>query len=511
MFKWFKKKQPKEPVKEKKLVKREAFSTDIDVELPVTHEELLERASQRTFQRLPSKFMHRGQGTMDDNIQQQKALFSLANSFIPTLQLNWFANQGFIGYQMCAILAQHWLVAKSCFVPARDAIRKNYELTVNDGTEIAPEVLDEIRKKDVEYRVNYNLEQFVGMGRVFGIRIAMFKVVSPDKFYYEKPFNPDGITPNSYKGIAQIDPYWIAPELDTEANADPSAVHFYEPTWWVINGKKVHRTHLIIMRGDEVADILKPTYFYGGISVPQKIYERVYAAERTANEAPELALTKRSIVLHTDLTQVLAKQHDFEKRLAYWTYLKNNYGTKVVGTKETVEQFDTSLNDLDAVIMTQYQIVAAAANVPATKLLGTSPKGFNTTGEFEESNYHEELESIQAHNLTPLLDRHHMLLIRSEIVPKFGIKPFDVKVEWNPLDAMTAKEKAEVNKLNAEAGSTLVQSGAIDGEDERQRLINDPMSGYNGIPEEKAEAELTEPSDDSESDPPEIPLAFSDD
>ena len=30
--------------------------------------------------------------------------------------------------------------------------------------------------------------------------------------------------------------------------------------------------------------------------------------------------------------------------------------------------------------MTQYQLAASVANVPATKLLGTQPKGFNATG-----------------------------------------------------------------------------------------------------------------------------------
>ena len=71
--------------------------------------------------------------------------------------------------------------------------------------------------------------------------------------------------------------------------------------------------------------------------------------------------------------------------------------------------------------MTQYQLVAAAAGVPATKLLGTSPKGFNATGEFEESSYGEELESIQQHDLSPLVNRHHLLLIRSHVTKKFKI------------------------------------------------------------------------------------------
>ena len=415
--------------------------------------------------------------------------FSIKSSFfgndiVPNGQLLWYANQTFIGYQLCAMMAQNWLIAKCCLMPGEDATRKGYEITINDGTEVAPEILDRMRKFDVTYRLTHNLIQFIKFGRVFGIRIALFKIDSEDPEYYFKPFNPDGVMPGSYKGISQIDPYWITPQLDPQSAGDPSSIHFYEPTWWNIAGKLVHRTHLIIYRTEELADILKPTYIYGGIPIPQLIYSRVFAAERTANEAPMLALTKRSDVIHVDLAQALANEQKFTQRIQKWAFFRDNYGIKTLDLNETMEQFDTSLAELDAVIMTQYQLVAAAANVPATKLLGTQPKGFNATGEHEEASYHEMLESLQKHALTPLIERHHLLLIRSEIVPEFGVSPFETTVTWKPLDAMTAKEQAEVNKLKAETGNWLTQIGAIDGADERQRVINDPDSGYTGLEEE---------------------------
>jgi phage-related protein (TIGR01555 family) len=445
----------------------------------------------RVFQKKPSVYVDptlaadsadaAGTHAMDSIVNMKPEFFF---NTIPDSQVLWFASQSFIGYQLCAMIAQHWLVSKACLMPAKDAVRNGYEITVNDGTEVSPDVLDAMRKADVAYRINKNLIEFVQMGRIFGIRIALFEVDSDDPEYYRKPFNIDGITPGSYKGISQIDPYWITPQLDGQAAGNPASKDFYEPTWWTISGRLVHRTHLVIFRTEEVADILKPTYIYGGIPIPQKIYERVYAAERTANEAPQLALTKRTDVLNVDMGQALANQEMFERKMKEWVYFRDNYGVKTLGLDETMNQFDTSLADLDAVIMSQYQIVAAAANVPAVKLLGTSPKGFNTTGEFEEANYHEELESIQTHDLLPLIERHHQLLIRSDIAPRFNIEPFPTTVTFNPLDAMTAKEQAELNKVKADTGAVLMSTGAIDGADERQRVINDPDSGYSGLVDE---------------------------
>ena len=50
---------------------------------------------------------------------------------------------------------------------------------------------------------------------------------------------------------------------------------------------------------------------------------------------------------------------------------------------------------------------------------------------------------------------------------------------------MTGKEVAELNKIKAETGLILSQSGAVDGMDERERIMADPESGYNGIEEKE--------------------------
>ena len=376
-----------------------------------------------------------------ENMASIKGAFTTGQSgLIPQNLFAWYVSQGFIGFQACAIIAQHWLVNKACTVAPRDAVRKGYEITCNDGTDLPVAILDRLRQLDVDYKINRQLVEFARFNRVFGIRIALFIVESNDKEYYQKPFNPDGVGVGKYKGISQIDPMWVTPELDADAAANTASPFFYEPTFWRINGIRYHRSHLVIIRHGEVADILKPSYIYAGIPMPQQIFERVYAAERTANEAPLLAMTKRTTVMNVDMDAVVADQANFEERLATWIHYRDNQAVKVAGLNETVAQIDTSLADLDAVIMTQYQIVAAIANTPATKLLGTAPKGFNSTGEYEESVYHEYLESIQTDELTPLLERHHLLCLRSDtelVAHAAEAGEITVAVNWRPLVSMT--------------------------------------------------------------------------
>jgi phage-related protein (TIGR01555 family) len=391
------------------------------------------------------------------------------------------------------MIGQHWLVDKACTMPAEDAVRKGFELTVNDGASVPPNVLAEFEELNKRYRLTQNLIEFARFGRMFGIRWCVFLVDSNDKKYYEKPFNIDGVRPGTYKGMCQVDPYWVVPLLDSEALSNPLSKDYYVPTYWQVGDKLVHKSHIVTYLESEVADYLKPTYLWGGVSVPQKIAERVYGSDRTANEAPLLAMTKRLLVHKTDIDRAIANQQAFTNNVLWATQMRDNYGRQVIDTDEEMQQIDTTLTDMDALIMTQYQIVAAIAGVPSTKLLGTTPKGFNATGEYEMASYHEMLESMQSNHLTPLVDRHIQLLLRSEIMPKFGGKEYRFKVKWEPLKTATAEEIANVNKLNAEADLTLSQTGAIDGTDVQNRLISDPDSGYNGI-----ERHVVEQPDDLE-------------
>ena len=485
MFKFLKKQTPPQIIAEEHPedpTPSGFFSTEARTPKGLNYLQRHQRAVARSIQVDPEKFraVDSTGHAMDSSLQTAKIINS-GTGYLPIQQFEYYASQGFIGWQQCAILSQNWLIDKACTMPAKDAVRHGYDITVNDGTDIDPKIFDAMRRLDKKMKIKKQCIQLIKNNRVFGIRHALFLVEGID---YEAPFNPDGVKPGSYRGITQIDPYWMAPELDADAAANFSSPGFYEPTWWRVNGRRVHKSHFVILRnGDDVPDILKPSYIYGGIPTPQKIFERVYAAERTANEAPMLAMTKRLTVLKMDITAAMTDPTKFQERMDFWTQLMNNFGVKVIGDSDDIDQFDTALADMDDLIMTQYQLVAAAANVPATKLLGTTPKGFNATGEYEESSYHEELESIQENDLSPFVERHHLLCMRSFIAPKFGIKPVNTEVQWLPVDSPTAKEVAETNKIKADTDNTLVAAGAIDGFDVRQRLINDRDSGYNGIPD----------------------------
>ena len=309
-----------------------------------------------------------------------------------------------------------------------------------------------------------------------------------DGIDYAKPFNIDGVRPGSYRGISLIEPYWIMPELDMEATSAPESLHFYEPTWWRLpNGKRIHRSHVIYITGDEVPDVLKPTYYFGGLPLTQQIYERVYASERVANEAPLMALTKRMLIADGNIEAYVMNEEEAEKKLQKLSYCRDNYGVFFKRPGDSVQQIDTSLTDFDALIMTQYQLVASIARMPATKLLKTQPKGFNATGEYEMKDYIQELQHLQDNQMKPLIDRNNLLVEKSE----FGYS-YELETKFNPVDMPTERELAEVRKIDADTDAVLINAGATSPEESRARIIADPNSGYNGLPTEMPHSDFME-------------------
>lgn len=414
---------------------------------------------------------------MDESISPGvSSAFNVQGTMIPDVVLAWYVSQGFIGHQACALLAQHWLISKACSMTGDDAVTGGWKVCRDDGKGMTPEGIKLIEEIDNRYKIRETLMRAAYFRNVFGIRLCLFVFKGWTDDDYAAPFDPEKIKPDTYLGISQIDPYWAAP-LITADGLTVGNRGFYVPEFWQIRGKKIHKSHFVILYGKEVADVLKPSYLYGGVPLPQRIYERVYASERTANEAPQLAQSKRLTVRYTDLAQALADQESFEEAINFGSQFQDNYGTQIAGIDERIERHETSLADLDAVIMTQFQLVAAIAEVPATKLLGTSPKGFGASGEYEIDSYHEKLRQIQKGDLERLLRRHYLAVARSEIK-----KPdLVLSVTWEPLKKPSMAELATINKTKADTDAVLQGAGALDGYDIRKRIASDAESGHTGL------------------------------
>ncbi len=213
--------------------------------------------------------------------------------------------------------------------------------------------------------------------------------------------------------------------------------------------------------------------------MPQLLYEAVYAAQKTGNEAPMLAMSKRLNYIECNTNAYLLNQDKMQKELTLISWLRNNFGFLAIKKDQKIGQLDTALTDFDSVVMLQYQICAAISGIQAVKLLETSPKGWQSSGSIEQANYKALLQSIQNEDCLPILDLHYKLLAKSE----FDID-VDLKCVYGEIDTPTEKERAEIRELNSRTDMNYINAGVVSPEEIRDVLREDENSGYNTLSEE---------------------------
>lgn len=395
----------------------------------------------------------------------------------------------YIGWTACAMLAQNPVIHLACHIPAEDAIAYGYNLSFADNKDgdrdkdgvVDNDLLTELKKKTEIMHVNETCVKLEYNKRVFGQGIAIPVIYGRDGKPYDmsNPFNADGLKKCIYKGWKVIDPYWLTPQFERGSSCDPMEERFMKPTWYRMpSGRVVHWTWFVKVDNAEVADILKPTYYYGGMPLTQMIYKRVWCAEKTANEAPLLAMSKRMLVVDANVEQMIKNKSYVEKLMKVITKCWHNFGVFFKSPTSNIQQIDTSLTDFEECMFSQYQLVAAIAQMPATKLLQTTPKGFNSTGEFEWKIYAQMLETIQNTDYKPLIEKH--LRILTAII---GDKRL-INVTFNPVDAPTKKEKAELEQMKAQTRCEYLQTGILTAAEVRSAMRNDTEGEYTSIPVE---------------------------
>ncbi len=401
--------------------------------------------------------------------------------------LSYYASKGFMGYQCYAILGQNKWISKALCMPVKDALRPGFVFTKEekeneDNTE---DNTDEIVKKFEEVsekmELNKKLEQWLIDSRQFGVGYAL-PIIDDPEWDLSKPFNIDGVKPGTYKGIKIIDPFWIRPALTSQSAYDVSSIDFFVPDFYMIgNNQTIHKSHLVKIVFKEVPDVLKPTYYYGGMSLTQMIYEQVFLAEQTSKEAPKLVQNKRLLIMSGSLEESVRNTERFENKLKALLEARNNYGVYLTDINENVQQIETSLMEFPELISTQYLLIAGIAEIPYTKFLGTTPKGFNATGEYEMKSYIQMLKSLQD-NFSPLLRRHIELLSMS----LYGEKQ-DISFKFNEIDMPTEQENAQVNSIQTQTLNALLESGIVSAEEARKWLKMDENSGFSWIDDELPE------------------------
>lgn len=116
-----------------------------------------------------------------------------------------------------------------------------------------------------------------------------------------------------------------------------------------------------------------------------------------------------------------------------------------------------SLGGVAPVIELFFTYISGAADIPVTRLFGTSAKGMNATGEGDMRNYYKMISSKQVSQLSGPLSVLDQVLVRSAT----GSFPEDFDYEWNPLFQPNQVEEAQAELIEAQKNQLYMDLGVI--------------------------------------------------
>lgn len=396
----------------------------------------------------------------------------------------WYGN-GFIGYALLTELVQIPEFRIPCEVLADEMTRKWGKVTyTSDGNDKAAETATEKVRLIEEALKDFGIQEHFRWGfekdGQFG-RGALWIDLGEDQGpELETPFDPKlKVKKGGFKGLKRVEPIWMYPNIYDATN--PLSEDFYNPRTWYVMTRQVHRSRFLTFNSRPLPDLLKPAYLFGGQSLIQMMWVVVENWMRTRASISDLVNAFSVMVLATDLGQALSPADaaaSLAARVQVFNDLRSNAGTFVLNNAtEDFKNVSASLAGLHELQAQSQEHMAAICLIPLVVLFGISPSGLNASSEGEIRVFYARVESLLERvgtpNMNALLPVIQMHLF-GEIDPSIGW-------EWNPLWAMTAKERAEIRKLDAETDGAYVDHGILDPLEVRAKVASDEDSPYNAI------------------------------
>ena len=287
------------------------------------------------------------------------------------------------------------------------------------------------------------------------------------------------LVPGGMLRFVLIDPVNVAP--GDYNSRDPLKPDYFHPEWWFVLGKRVHSSRLIRIVSNEPLTLMRPAYNFMGVPQAQLIWDYVMHFQENRASANRL-LNKFSLTcIKTSLQETLFQQGgtaQIDKRFALLARHRNNDGILAVDKDaEDVVQINTPLSGVREMVQQSLEHLAAVNRIPAVKLLGISPSGFNATGESDIRNYYDHIASKQEKILRPALEE----IIKCVSLWLWGEPDAGIKFSFAPMSQDDEAAIAGAQNQRAASIAALVGSGVISPEEARHYLKNTKNSGFEFI------------------------------
>ena len=353
------------------------------------------------------------------------------------------------------ILYRNWLFGKVVDIPADDMTRKwrtpkSPSLSIDD--------IKDFKAAEKKLKVRSVVNSALKWARLYG-GAAIIMNVNDGLGTPEDPLELDRIGEGDLESLVVVDRYDLTA---ARVNYRDITGEFRLPEFYqMAGGGYIHESRIIRFDGYDLPwyDFQRNNYWGG--SVCERVYDEILNAKITTQSISSMIFEASvDVITVKNLFERIMNKKGLEsivKRFQLAQMTKSiNKALIIDQDNETFTKHATNFGGLPSMISEYLSVVAGAADIPATRMLGQSAKGFSATGEGDLKNYYDMISSRQETDLYDTLGELDEVLVRSV----FGHPVDDWDFVFNPLWQMTAKEIAEINKMNMETDTGNLAMGA---------------------------------------------------
>lgn len=343
-----------------------------------------------------------------------------------------------------------WVVGAVVDCVADDMTREG--MAIKGG--ILPKEIDAINVEIGRLRIWDGINKTIKWSRLYGGAVAVILV---DGQRPETPLNMETIGRGQFKGLLVLDRWMIQPSLNdlvTDYGPDLGEPKFYQVMTGApaLQNKNVHYSRILRIDGVDLPHFQKQTENQWGMSVIERMLDRLVAFDSTTTGAAQLVYKAhlRTYKVPRLRDMIANGGPPFEaliRQIEMMRLYQSNEGITLLDSTDSFETHQYSFSGLSDMLLQFGQQLSGATGIPLVRLFGQSPAGLNSTGESDLKNYYDGIKQQQEKALRSPLERLLSVVCWSVL----GHAPPDgFGLDFNSLWQLSDTEKTDIaDKLSA--------------------------------------------------------------
>lgn len=350
--------------------------------------------------------------------------------------------------ELDAAYQSNWIARQIVDIPAGDMIREWRTIKSDDSEEIQQE----------EQRLDLRIAcgDALSWARLFG-GAGILMLTNQD---LGKPLEVNKIKKGDLERLLVLDRWEMQPQ--TMNTWDVLASNYLMPEFYTVQGgsQSIHWSHFARFNGAKLPRRQMAQTQGWGDSELRKCMEDLRDTVSAKGGIAELMQEASiDIITREGLSDELASDQDeaITDRYTLFSQMKSIVNLALLDGSESFERKTLNLSGVAPTLEVLMVWLSGCADIPSTRLFGTSAKGLNSTGEGDLSNYYDSIGAKQTTQLAQPLNYLDQVMVRSAL----GNFPEGFDYVWNPLKQPNQVELAQAQLLRAQKDRIYNEDGVV--------------------------------------------------